>query len=325
MVLCFIVKKIFRRLIALRLFAAENGEIMQLVYQIIYHPAINKVWRNLLKPFAKSLKGISKLPVSGVVSLKLNDGKVLKIATNPTSFATKHLFWEGVEAFEYVPIFIRLIKNCRSFYDIGANTGLYTVLANKCQPQIHVFAFEPSSGPYHYLEKNIKINGCEHTKSFKLALSDQKDTVDFHEVINYKYRFLKHNLGGVGNMANKISHRKMETTQVQSETADALWRAHGGQPVDLVKIDTEATEDYILRGMSEIISAHEPIIICETLYNKIEGVVEDIIRQYPQYSFYNHVDGKLVKVDGIRRSTDNGVRDCFFVPASKTDWIQEFL
>lgn len=298
---------------------------MQVVYQIIYSPFVNIIWRNILKPFAKTFKSIAKLPVSGVVSLKISSGKTIKIATNPTSFATKHLFWEGVNSFEYVPIFLKLIKKCSSFYDVGANTGLYTVLANAMNPGIRVFAFEPSSGPFFYLEKNIELNHCSQAKGFKLALSDSKASVDFHEVVNYKYRFLEHNLGGVGNMAGKISHRKMETTKVQSITADEFWKENDGQPIDLFKIDTEATEDFILRGMKEIIPAFEPIIICETLFNKIEDKVEDLIKQYPQYGFYNHVDGKLVKVEGIRRKEDNGVRDCFFVPQSKLSWIQEFL
>jgi FkbM family methyltransferase len=283
---------------------------MQVIYKVIYHPLFNQIWRNLLKPLASTFPSISKLPVSGNIKLRLNNGKQFLVATNPTSFATKHLFWKGTETFEYVPIFNELIKRCNSFYDIGANTGLYTILANVQKTGIHVHAFEPSKGPFHYLDKNLKLNECINSRAHEIALSDAVGEVEFHEVVNYKYRFLPYNLGGVGNMAKKIPHRKMETTIVKTITVDAFWEENDGKTIDLVKIDTEATEDYVLRGMDKTIKNSEPIIICETLFNRIEDKVEDLMKQYPKYGFYNHLDGKLVKVESIRRTTDDGVSDC---------------
>lgn len=298
-----------------------------MIYQIIYSPGINKFYRNVLKNLAPDWKWKSKIPVSGTIKLSTEKGP-LYIQTNPTSFATKHIFWDGIDQFEYVPIFKKLITKVNRYVDIGANTGIYSTLGCLFNKDLQVLAFEPSTGPFEYFKRNIKKNGyTDRIVAYKIAASYEKGEAEFYEVANNKYYFLDYNLGGVGNLGGKISHRKMETNKVETERLDDILNERHPEFVpDLVKIDTEATEHMVLAGMPQTIADHRPLIICETLYNRIEEKIESFF-EGNGYLFFNHLqdENRLEKVDSIKRTEDNGVRDCFIVPEEKAGLVEEFL
>jgi FkbM family methyltransferase len=245
--------------------------------------------------------------------------------TNETSYVTKTLFWNGTENFEYTPIFEKLIVQCRTFLDVGANTGYYSIVAAKENKNIQVYAFEPSFGPAYFLKRNIEINKFnDQIRHYPIALSDRAGTIDFFEIrtTTTKEGF---NLSGVGT-TRKIftSQENSSIVKVKAETLDSVVNEFGQIPVDLIKMDTEGTEDYILRGSSNTIAKHKPIIICETLFNQIEKDIESIMKGHG-YEFYNHLRGRLYKTETLIRKEDNGVRDCFMVHPEKVHMIKSFI
>lgn len=289
---------------------------MHLLYKIIYHPFINPalLWLN---------KGLSaftafQLPPSGIINIKAGTAK-LKLATNQTSYVNKVLYWKGADSFEYTPVFLDLIKKCNVFFDIGANSGYYSVLAAKINPEITVHSFEPSSGPLHFLIRNREINQLQDQITINsIALSNETGEATFYEVVNSKYPYVKYNLGGVGSLQADVLKNP---TIVKTETLDHFVEQNAIRNIDLIKIDTEGTEDLILRGAEQTIKSHKPIIICETLFNKIEKELEEIMRSH-DYHFFNHKNGKIYEVKTIIRDRDDGVRDCFFIPSSKIHLIR---
>lgn len=292
--------------------------------QIVYSsPSINKALRNV----NKALQGFTsfRLRPYGVLDLEYND-ILFRMATNETSYVAKQLFWNGPENFEYTPIFTQLIKRCSSFIDIGANTGYYSVLGAKANPSLVVHAFEPASGPFHFLETNVKINGLQQRVFIHaLALSSEKGEVEFFEIKNPDDTFAAYNLSGVGGL--KKTHATQEHSIrkiVRAEALDDMQHTLKIDKFDLIKIDTEGTENLVLEGAAETIRNHKPIIICETLFNKIEGKLEQIMKRHG-YLFFNHLNGKLHPTDSILRDTDNGVSDCFFVHPEKVKLIEDFL
>ncbi|NLB27283.1 MAG: FkbM family methyltransferase [Bacteroidales bacterium] len=106
-------------------------------------------------------------------------------------------------------------------------------------------------------------------------------------------------------------------------TLDNYVKKNYVKKIDLIKLDTEGTENIILSKSANILKEMKPIIICETLFNKIELELELIMRSYG-YQFYNHIGNGLEKVDSIVRQKDNGVKNCFFVHPEKYHLIEEF-
>lgn len=294
---------------------------MKIVYNIIYHPFFNVIVRNLNRLVYIFFPKILKLNPSGKLRIKLNKDVII-INTNQTSYLTYLLYWYGIEQFEYSPIFLKLIKKVNTFYDIGSNIGYYSLLGAKVNPNLSVEAFEPSPGVLMYLQKNIKDNLFEsRIICNSIALAESKGKLSFNEIYNPKYPNTpnlsgEHNLGTKFLSSNKIS--------VDSETLDNFYQEWNGSNVDLIKIDTEGTENIILENASHLIENCKPIIICETLFNQIEHKLEEIMLSHG-YEFFNHKGNYLVKVTTIKREKDDGIRNCFFVHPSKTYLIEEFL
>lgn len=297
----------------------------QEIYKFIYSAKINPVLINFLRLFTPLLPDSLKLPPSGIVRIKCNNGRILKIMTNQTSYLTKFIFWErDFKKFEYTDIFIRLVKKIGTFYDIGANIGFYSLIAAAENKDIKVVAFEPAAGPLFYFRENVRINKFDNIKIESIALSHKNGEIDFFEVKNEKYKYLKHNLSGESNAGSKTGELNLTLNRVKTSTLDNYVKNNNIKDIDLMKIDTEGTENLILEKSSFVLSEMQPIIICETLFNTIESELEEIMKSHG-YEFYNHTEDGLKKVSSIQRKHDNRVRNCFFVPPERYDLIREFV
>ena len=297
---------------------------MQLFYKIIYQKNINFLLRNFSYILRNILPDNLKISISGILKLKTKVG-TLKILTNQTSYLTKILFWNGYKSFEYSEIFENLSKNANCFLDIGANIGYYSLLAAKSNPTIKVFAFEPALGPKYYLNKNISINNLQNNiKALDYALSDKEGIIDFYEVENLKYKNLTYNLSGEHNTGTKKTSRNFKKSKVEAKTLKSFFNEQNFKKVDLIKIDTEGTEAEILKSSITELKLHQPIIICETLFNTTENELDDFFSLL-DYVFYNHTNKGLVKVNSIKREKDNGIRNCFFVPKTKIHLISNYI
>lgn len=197
------------------------------------------------------------------------------------------------------------------------------MLAASIRPELQITAFEPSRGPLHYLRANCHINRFNNITVEDLALADSIGEITFYENKSSKYTYIKHNLGREGNAGSKTNAGQFSTNTVKAITFDAYTNQHQPRHLDLIKIDTEGTEHLILGSAQDTLKKFRPIVICETLFNTNEAELEQIFAPL-DYVFYNEAPNKLVKVSTIQRTSDNGVRNCFFVPTEKQHLIAEF-
>ncbi|MEO9481805.1 MAG: FkbM family methyltransferase [Ekhidna sp.] len=295
--------------------------MLQLIYKTIYHPSINYLLRNLNKAL---FPRFFKIPPSGKMKVEIG-GFSFTFHMNQTSYLAKLIFWNGPENFEYSDLFVSLAKKTKRFLDIGSNIGYYSIIAAKSNPHIDVISFEPAAGPLHYLKKNININKIDqNVKIESYAIADHEGTIEFHVVYNTKYRFLKHNLAGEGNAGSKLDPSRFTPIQVEAMTLDHYCNINSVDRIDLIKLDTEGTEVDILLNAKDTIERNQPIVICETLFNTIEDKLEEVMLSH-NYLFFNHTSKGLKQVKSIKRDEDDGIRNCFFVPKSKVDLIQEYV
>ncbi len=251
-------------------------------------------------------------------------GRRIKLHTNQTNYLTHLLFWEGgAMKFEYSAIFVKLIRKIEGFYDIGANIGYYSLLASSENPKAVIVGFEPASGPLFYFRKNVSINNFHNIRIEDIALANKKGNLTFYEIKNKKYRYLKHNLAGESNAAGGYGNKNFVEVKVKSSTLDEYATTYRDK-VDLIKMDTEGTEHLILQQAANTIETQKPVIICETLFNSIETELEQLMKSHG-YLFFNHVENGLKPVETIIRSSDDGVRNCFFVHPEKLHLIKEFI
>jgi FkbM family methyltransferase len=134
------------------------------------------------------------------------------------------------------------LKPGDTFIDVGANFGYYTVLASKLVgPTGRVIAFEPDPRSFALLQRNVARNGCTNVVLEQKALSSEPGTLTLHVSDS--------NRGGhsvIREGTQDISH----TVDVPAVRLDDYLKDQDLR-VDLVKIDTEGAEGFILAGMQE--------------------------------------------------------------------------
>lgn len=300
----------------------------KIFFQIIYHPFVNPILRGGLSLVNRFLSKPLKSSVSGVVTYSLPDGKKFRLSTNESCFVSHKLYWDGPISYEFTPVFIDLIPHCRSFFDVGANIGYFTVLANVYNPSIQTYAFEPSEGPYHYLAENIIINKC-NAKGYKTALAGMNGIIQFFDVVS-KYSYLKYHLNGSSSTQNETGRDKQTSYDVEAITLDDFVAKNQVTSIDLIKMDTECTEQYILQKASHVLSTFKPIIISE-VYEEIEDEFELEIKKY-DYLIYQYTDKGLRLIDSFKeiktQYTGSGAffdRNFFIVPPEKKHLLEKHI
>lgn len=159
----------------------------------------------------------------------------------------------GLYEKETLTLLLTLLKRMQQpvALDIGANIGNHALAFATCAHTVH--AFEPLPLIHDLLCRNVEQNAMTNIRVHNLALSDSEgsDTIFMVQDGNYG--------------ASSFDRRReaVEPVVIQKTTGDAcLARLHVDR-VDLVKIDVEAHEVYVLRGLMATIARHKPVITME--------------------------------------------------------------
>ena len=103
-----------------------------------------------------------RLKFIGPVTLKTEEGKKLKLF-NKGFFLENELFWLGLEGFDWEKISRKVwAEHCSKaqvILDIGANTGIFSVIAHTINPEARIIAFEPQPNIFNVLKRNSSLNG----------------------------------------------------------------------------------------------------------------------------------------------------------------------
>lgn len=140
--------------------------------------------------------------------------------------------------------------------DVGANLGLFIFNVLNLNPNAKIFAFEPGYFQYSLLKRNIIANKVEGLVNVEnCALSKDVGLIEFalHEF---------HHSSGDGIIDTKRVPL-INKTQVKATTIDEWW-VRGGKPkVDLIKLDTEGSELWVLLGGDKFFEFQRPVIVIE--------------------------------------------------------------
>lgn len=299
---------------------------MQSLYKIAYSPKVNSI----LRPISKLIYRITKKKIVGISGkIKIQYGSIdFKINTNQTSSVGQELFYNGPNQYEFTPLFDELIRQSSVFLDIGANIGYFSILGSKINPSCRIFAFEPSKGSLHFLKKNIEVNNCANVKIIDKAVSDITGSLTFHEVTNSKYPWIKHNLNGSNSLNESSLKLEHFSYSVEVTTIQKCVEENNLNLIDLIKLDTECTEHWIIKNSIEIINRHLPIIICE-IYPVIEKEIQDLIaNDLLNYKVFQYLtqDNSIKKINSLSEINSTSMdRNFILCPQSKVQLIEKFI
>jgi FkbM family methyltransferase len=191
------------------------------------------------------------------------------------------LFWGGIEhGWEKASLQLwkALSNDAQFILDIGANTGIYSLLSASVNPQAEIHAFEPINRVYAKLVHNIQMNGFNIT-AHNLACGNANETTviyDSHEAHNYMASLVP----------NAHAHHDASLEQkIEVRTLDSLLNEGVIKGVDLVKIDVEKFEPQVLEGFREIVRLL-PDLLIEILNDDIAAAIANIIGDL-DYLYFN--------------------------------------
>jgi FkbM family methyltransferase len=135
--------------------------------------------------------------------------------------------------------------------DIGANIGNHALAFSTAAN--HVLAFEPLPTVFSLLEQNISNNNIDNIQAFPFALSDVEEQATIYMVRE----------GNVGASSFDQREEGVDAVTVNKKIGDEVLAEIGIKKLDLIKLDVEAHEAYVLRGLKKTLEQHKPIITME--------------------------------------------------------------
>jgi len=271
---------------------------------------LNFIVRNTLRKLRINKRATSLWPTSGVVSLKVENVE-FKFYSECDDYLMSQLYYRhDFESYE-LKIFIELMKSSRTFFDIGSNTGLYTILASKINRDTKIIAFEPHPGNFTRLQYNLRLNNISSVVVHNVAISSETGFasffIPFDDSISVASSFDK-------DFSERIFPKSHKSINVKKLTLDNFNSTEGLKVIDLIKLDVECHELEVLMGAKSLLKNMRPLILCEIFTESYKDEAEfqrslpkvhqmEKILKKLNYSFYAIEDNFLTLLDTLNIST----------------------
>ncbi len=250
--------------------------------------------RKVLRSFRSlAWKLITRYSRKDVIRFVLVDGSLFDCPLK-TSIAAM-LFMGNFENSE-IDFVRRTLEPGNIFLDIGANAGIYTILASRLVgPTGHVYAFEPSRRELTLLRQNIAMNHLENVTVIESAVSNRSGSA----------RLAIARDGGLNSFAD--THRpdqQIEAWQeVETVSLDAFLKEHSIVNVDFIKMDVEGAEKLVFEGAAGVLeSCHPTTILFEASDYNARGfgyTVKDLLDQFLDRRINLYVLGERGKLEPV--------------------------
>lgn len=204
------------------------------------------------------------LRFKGVMLVK-NENSSFKVYNPGFTTIENEIFWNGLEeGWEKVSMDIwkKLSKEANCILDIGANTGIYSLVAASINPNAEVFAFEPVQRTASIFKTNLELNPTLKIDLFEMAVSNNSGTATFYDLPTSSQYSASLNEDMLATYSNRITY---DVTVVKLDDFEEL----KNKKIDLIKLDVEMHEPEAIEGMIEIIKSNEPTFLIEILTPEI--------------------------------------------------------
>lgn len=241
------------------------------------------------QPLYTALRAVAHVPepihrhlhFKGVITVPISPTEKFRIMHHGYMIENE-LFWQGFGGFEKISVelWARLCRRSDVIFDIGANTGLYALVAQTVNPAALVVAVEPVERIFRKLEANIALNHG-NIRAFNAAASDRTGTAVLFDMPSSEHVFSV-SLESDWNSAST----QLRPVEVPCITVNDLLHRVGAASVDLLKIDVETHEPAVLKGFGEILRRDRPTLLIELLNDDVALQVAQLVNGL-DYVYYN--------------------------------------
>ena len=234
---------------------------------ITIHP-VNKVLRVLVRPVADKLP--FSFPITGTIEYRLPDGKVVNFVNDGRDSHATRLYWDSETGFEpeTISVYLELLKHANVVFDVGANVGIYSLIAAVNDPNCSVHGFEPVPFIYAYYDRNVQANKLSNLQPNQAAVTTKDGEITL---------YIPDSVQLPSDASTVEGYRDgVVPTKVKAVSLDSYAAQQGLTQVDLMKVDAEGAEHQVFAGAQAIMERDKPAIICEILH----GYVDDNVKRF---------------------------------------------
>lgn len=239
------------------------------------------------------------------------------------------IFWYGIyDSIEGLSLqsFLELVrrKKSLSFWDIGANSGIYSLATRSLRPDCKVVAFEPSKGCFRKLVENVQCNsfpyvmeeefnssaaGIMYLANFALG---NKDGV---EILKYVSSTTSDIYGGQVQLQG-INPAAVE--EVRMKTPQSFIDQYPNLVPNVLKLDIEGFEPFVLSGFANYLEKVELILI-EILTDDAASKIQELLPATRFVYFDIDDSGKRIRNEAVLRKSS--YRNWIIIRKSNIDML----
>jgi FkbM family methyltransferase len=156
----------------------------------------------------------------------------------------------------------------KSFVDVGANTGHWTLALARDFGTVH--SFEPDPSIHASLQINVRLNDFRNINLNQLALSNAMGSAYFYR------RPALDNSGARNSGMGSIVVNDNLTTEAIPVNTSTLDYERPRLRVGLIKIDVEGAENLVLSGSQSVLKEDRPAVVHEFLVTGSNHVMTDL-------------------------------------------------
>ena len=200
----------------------------------------------ILRVFSTQLLVEVKQRLSVVVKMDYRPHDVYLFADSHVEYITRrNSCKKEPETIEWIESYF---KSGDVFYDIGANVGAYSLVADRhTKGGVKIYAFEPSFSTFAQLTRNVFLNSCQgRIVPLCVALSDRTDII----VLNYSDLAPGAALHALGRSVDNLGRAftPVFTQPIPSYRIDDLLELFRLEKPTHIKLDVDGIEWEILKG-----------------------------------------------------------------------------
>lgn len=262
-------------------------------------PFINKKIRELILKSKKSIQYIiPKWRLYGNIELCFENID-FKMYSECDDLMLEELIYDNnfIEKYD-LKLFLGICKENSVVFDIGANTGIYSILSAKKNKSIKVYSFEPNPINSNRLIKNIHLNNLSNVLFFPFAVGNTNSRIHFTVPKNNQISYVS---SAVESFSKSFYNGELEWEQIEVEqvTLDNFCEINKIEKLDLIKIDVEGYEINVLSGSKIVFEKFKPIILIESFINEDKkSYLKNFIQQF-QYEVYLILSEGIVKTNSF--------------------------
>ncbi|WP_114778818.1 FkbM family methyltransferase [Botryobacter ruber] len=208
------------------------------------------------------------------------------------------IFWKGLYGGwekESLKLWSRFCRDAQVIVDVGANTGIYSLVAKTVNPAAKVFALEPIQRVYQKLLHNIRINNFDIVAIDKAASNKNGKAIIYDIPAEHQYSAtltLRHHTA----QANTVP------TEIETVTLASFAAAHQLNNIDLIKIDAERHEAEVLEGFLPLLHSYRTTFLIEIIDSEVAAKIQNYFADKPYLYFNIDETHGYSKVDTIEKS-----------------------